>query len=131
MVDVPLDPKRSSAPIKHNQNSTHRRGMSTRSCAFRGLNMTNAKKLRTHLLTGIESTLLLAGAATPAYQQVAPPEGEHAPGSLEDDPPTGPVGADGSETKERNSVVGGTIAYVSVDDGCRRHCKKKQTKYNT
>src|SRR3546814_13658300 len=67
MVDVPLDPKRSSAPIKHNQNSTHRRGMSTRSCAFRGLNMTNAKKLRTHLLTGIASTLLLAGAATPVY----------------------------------------------------------------
>src|SRR3546814_13754430 len=107
MVDVPLDPKRSSAPIKHNQNSTHRRGMSTRSCAFRGLNMTNAKKLRTHLLTGIASTLLLAGAPTPVFAQVAPPGGEQAPGSLDADPQTGPGGRDGSQPKGEAIFVPG------------------------
>src|SRR3546814_14012292 len=95
MVDVPLDPKRSSAPIKHNQNSTHRRGMSTRPCAIRGLNMTNAKKLRTHLLTGIASTFLLAGAATPVYAPIAPPEGEQAPGPLDATTHTAPRGGPG------------------------------------
>src|SRR3546814_16192396 len=94
--------------MKHHQNVTHRRGRSTRSCAFRGINMTNAKKRRTHLLTGLASTLLLAGAAAPVYAQVAPPEGEQAPGSLDDDPQTGPVGADGSEPQGEAIVVTGS-----------------------
>lgn len=38
--------------------------------------MTNVKKLRTHLLAGIASTLFIAGTATPVCAQEAPPEGE-------------------------------------------------------
>lgn len=70
--------------------------------------MTNANTLRTRLLTGIATTIFLAGAAAPVHAQVAPPEGEQTPGSLDDDPQTSAVGADGSAPQEGAIVVTGS-----------------------